>query len=638
MTTTKILSTVSALLVTGLLALQLQAAPSVQKAEASIMTTNATDWWDDRYGDGYLSNMSYSQDSLLSYKGWQYATYYNAERHVVVQRRELPDGQWQSLVLTDYTQTTNDNHNTISIGISPVDGRLHLAFDHHDDTLHYRQSSADVVNNPQDCHWDASLFGSVQDHLNHGTVSSLTYPRFAMAPDGTLIFEARLGQSGNGESWLWRYNNDGTWTETGKFIENTYDGGDANAYFFGIRFDINNRLHAAWVWRENFGGNSNHDIMYAYSDDHGSTWRNNSGSLVATTGSAFITLDDDVKVWDIPTDSGLINQEAMAVDLQGRVHILARRDIGGVNKQVHFWRDGNGTWIQSSTGINTRRWDNRSKIGFDSSGNVYAIMPSLQIASASAAKGYTDWTVVESRDSGRFHHSEPLIDYYAMRSGKDELYVYAQKGTVNSTSPDIAVIKYTLDGPAYSGWTLCAHEGQLCEFSATQEVRYGASGSYFAGSYTGSVACGNDSFGDPIPRVEKICEVYVNSGETVENWSFCAAEGETCRFPGTRNVRYGANDSYATGNYTHHVACDNATFGDPIRGTVKSCEININDWIYCAAEDQQCNFLGTREVRYGASGRYTTQILTDGTKCDNATFSDPIGDTVKACHYRKIED
>ncbi len=638
MTKRTFLCTASILLITGLSSLPAHAAPSVDKVEESIMTSNASTWWDDRYGDGYLNSMSYSQDSLISHNGWQYAAFYNSNRHVTVQRRQLPNGSWESAVLTDYTQTTNDNHNNISIGISPLDGRLHLAFDHHDDELHYRYSIADLTDNPSSHNWDASLFGNVQNHMNNGTISPLTYPRFITAPDGTLVFEGRLGQSGNGESWLWRYDNDGTWTEVGKFIENTYNGGDANAYFFGIHFDANNRLHAAWVWRENFGGNSNHDILYAYSDDHGSTWRNNNGSLVSTTGSTFITLDSNVKVWTIPTDSGLINQEAMAVDSQGRVHVLARRDIDGVNKQVHFWRDTDGTWIQNSTGINTKTWDNRSKIGFDSVGNVYAIMPNLQIASASAARGYVDWTVVDVQDNGRFRHSEPLIDYYNLKNGNDELYIYAQKGTGNSTSPDIAVIKYTINGSDFSGWTLCANEGQACEFSGTRDVRYGANGSYFTGTYTDSVACGNSTFGDPINGVEKVCEVYVNHGETVANWSYCAKEGESCRFPGTREVRYGADGNYANGTYSDTANCDNATFGDPIRGTVKSCEVNINDWIYCAAEGETCNFSDTREVRYGANGSYVTQTLTDGTACDNATFGDPIRGTVKACHYRKVQN
>lgn len=55
-------------------------------------------------------------------------------------------------------------------------------------------------------------------------------------------------------------------------------------------------------------------------------------------------------------------------------------------------------------------------------------------------------------------------------------------------------------------------------------------------------------------------------------WTFCANENATCSFTGTKLVRYGASSSYNYGIYTDGVACDNATFGDPIYGTVKTCD------------------------------------------------------------------
>ncbi|AJQ96587.1 BNR repeat-containing protein [Gynuella sunshinyii] len=556
---------------TTLVTMPVQSAPSVGKTEESIMTTDATTWWDDRYGDGYLSSMSYSQDSVISYGGWQYAAYYNHNRQVVIRRRQLPGGNWDSLTLSDYTQTENDNHNNISLGISPLDGRIHVSFDHHDSNLHYRLSVAGVANYPNSYSWNNALFSSVQSHLDNGTINPLTYPRFITAGDGTMIFEGRIGQSGNGESWLWRYNNDGHWTELGKFIENSYNGGDANAYFFGIQFDTHNRLHAAWVWRENFGGNSNHDIMYAYSDDYGRTWRNNAGRLVAVTGQSFITRDSDVKIWTIPTNSGLINQEAMVVDLQGRVHVLARRDIDGSNRQVHYWRDTRGQWSQMDTGIKTKIWDNRSKLAYDKDGNLYAIMPNIQIASASANKHYTDWTVVNLDDNSRYTHSEPLIDFYGLKQGRDELYVYAQKGTVKQTSGDIAILKYQLNGRPFQGWSLCANEGQQCEFSGTREVRYGYDGTYNSGTFTNATECNNSVFGDPIRGVEKTCEIQLNQDESALPWIYCAGENQTCQFQGIRTVRYGANGHYFYGQHSDGISCSNSAFGDPVSGEWKSC-------------------------------------------------------------------
>src|SRR5215467_5406670 len=43
------------------------------------------------------------------------------------------------------------------------------------------------------------------------------------------------------------------------------------------------------------------------------------------------------------------------------------------------------------------------------------------------------------------------------------------------------------------------------------------------------------------------------------------------------------------------IACDNATFGDPIVGTVKHCDYMdvASSWTFCANENQFCSFTGT---------------------------------------------
>jgi hypothetical protein len=58
---------------------------------------------------------------------------------------------------------------------------------------------------------------------------------------------------------------------------------------------------------------------------------------------------------------------------------------------------------------------------------------------------------------------------------------------------------------------------------------------------------------------------------TTATWTYCATEGGTCSFSGTRQVRYGANGIYATKTFTGSVLCSNSVFGDPVYGVVKSC-------------------------------------------------------------------
>lgn len=56
------------------------------------------------------------------------------------------------------------------------------------------------------------------------------------------------------------------------------------------------------------------------------------------------------------------------------------------------------------------------------------------------------------------------------------------------------------------------------------------------------------------------------------SWTRCATEGGTCSFSGTKQVRYGLNQTWVVKTLTGPVSCSNSTFGDPLQGTVKVCE------------------------------------------------------------------
>ena len=117
-------------------------------------------------------------------------------------------------------------------------------------------------------------------------------------------------------------------------------------------------------------------------------------------------------------------------------------------------------------------------------------------------------------------------------------------------------------------WSVCAAEGSSCAFAGTQEVRYGANGSYYYKTLTGGAACTNAVFGDPVYGVRKDCSLGPPS-----DWNFCASEGSTCAFAGTQQVRYGADGSYFYKTVTDSVACHNSVFGDPIYGVRKQCDV-----------------------------------------------------------------
>src|SRR3954468_23793643 len=107
--------------------------------------------------DGLVNNNSFQKNGLLTYKGYQYAAWYTADKRAVVARRVLGGGTW-STVQVGHTLKASDSHNVISMGVSKVDGRLHLNMDSHSDGFTYVKSVAGLMDNPSGLSWTAARF------------------------------------------------------------------------------------------------------------------------------------------------------------------------------------------------------------------------------------------------------------------------------------------------------------------------------------------------------------------------------------------------------------------------------------------------------------------------------------------------
>jgi len=369
--------------------------------------------------DGLVNNESFQQDAILTYSGYQYTTWYTADRSAVVARRQLPAGAWQKVVLP-HKLSADDSHNVISLGISPRDGRLHVAMDTHNTPVFYVKSAAGLVSSPP-ASWSLASFGAVQRNLDGVDLGNISYPQFIVTPDRRLQLSFRTGGSGNGSGELAEY--DGTWRKLGKWTSATgsYTGPNGvvsttrNMYLHGLTYDSRGRLHAAFTWREgntgvlcNSGGLTNHDTGYVYSDDMGRTWRSNSGAAVATP----IAVNQSLVVDPLDPNHGLMNQESQAVDSTGTPHVIISYVPGRFTQCVtsyaadrtrwartfHLTRTANGSWTKREVPVPPNA-TGRTRIVFDSSDNAYLIMPFGKIVAASKASGWTDWTTLFDRPS-----------------------------------------------------------------------------------------------------------------------------------------------------------------------------------------------------------------------------------------------
>ncbi|MFC5006811.1 family 43 glycosylhydrolase [Dactylosporangium cerinum] len=224
---------------------------------------------------------------------------------------------------------------------------------------------------------------------------------------------------------------------------------------------------------------------------------------------------------------------------------------------------------------------------------------------------------------------------YAYRTGGSTACGIAAFGG----DPAVGVLKSCyvapLGGP--SGWTQCGSEGGNCAFSGSNVVAYGANGAFVHRKLSGGTACSLAAFGgvDPIPGVAKAC--YLPPAGAPAGYTSCAGEGGTCTVSGGQRVIYGARGAFGTRWNTGSIACDNATFGDPIDGVVKGCYVRSGApagfGTACSGEGGTCSFGGFRTVAYGAAGQYAYRSFTGGTACTAAAFGgDPAFGVVKSCY------
>ncbi|KKA24122.1 hypothetical protein T310_1853 [Rasamsonia emersonii CBS 393.64] len=319
---------------------------------------------------------SFQQNAILSYRGWQYVCFYsNKDDRVsggpllVNISRRRPDGpspSWETLTFRDYEQTVDDGHNTISIGICAGDGTIHVSFDHHCDRLRFRVSIEGVANQPDAFSWTPALFGPTLHHLPSSTCPEslfreVTYPRF-LSVENDLLLAYRVGithsRAGAGSELLFKYTSTThEYTYLGQFLT----GQENSPYTNGIDY-AHGRIHVSGTYRHfieyegvhdpnstrhkaNAGPNgpeNNYNLFYAYSDDMGETFLNSEGQVLASLrqGESIYPDANGLIVFDIPMNSGIMNQEAQAVDRKGGFHVLNReREVW-----IHYYRRSTGQW------------------------------------------------------------------------------------------------------------------------------------------------------------------------------------------------------------------------------------------------------------------------------------------------------
>lgn len=309
-----------------------------------------------------INAVIFRKNSVTTFRGNQYAAFYDNDSKLVLAKRKLGSGIWQ-IHRTQFTGNTSDAHNSISLAI---DGRgfLHLAWNHHGTSLQYSRSLA-----PESLEFSDKLAMTGEKE------NKITYPEFYNLPNGNLLFLYRDGSSGKGNLALNRYDaNTHKWQ---RMQTNLIDGENKRSAYPQMTIDAKGTIHLSWVWRETPDVATNHDLYYAKSSDGGRTWHRSSGEKYDLP----ITAQSAEYVWRIPQNSELINQTSMTADSLGNPYIATYwRPAGTTTPQYQLVYFDGKNWKHSQisqrrtpftlSGLGTKRIPiSRPQIVVDSSRN-----------------------------------------------------------------------------------------------------------------------------------------------------------------------------------------------------------------------------------------------------------------------------
>lgn len=203
--------------------------------------------------------------SIVTFNNKQYAGFWNndATSHLELCSRILSSADWTCYAYdgtggrANISMSSNsiDDHRAIYLGVDP-DGFIHVVYDSHSTSLLYRTSTTAE---------DISSLTSTKS-MTGSNETQVTYTIFFRDRDGKLFFMFRGGSSGNGDHYLYSYDEAiTTWSAAagtstgGKFIDGKNSSPNTNPYISVPYVDSNNVAHFWWSW-ENSGVQD--DVVY----------------------------------------------------------------------------------------------------------------------------------------------------------------------------------------------------------------------------------------------------------------------------------------------------------------------------------------------------------------------------------------
>ncbi|WP_136482940.1 BNR-4 repeat-containing protein [Cognatitamlana onchidii] len=312
-------------------------------------------------------NISAHGDAVKAFGDYVFMTWYRGgkgDRHLMLSRYNKLTGVVATIEFphrhTGYQNQywIGESHNTCAVGISPLDGTIHLLYDMHAYSA-TKPSNGSLANDYFRYSYSVTNAATVSDNeftldkfvLDNGVVGdykhlrtpgnvaqsefvALTYPSFFLNDQGDLLFFMREGGNNNGMYKFSKYNAaTGTWGNFIDFNRLNAKSQPGITYNWGLYGDIkyvNGKIRIGFQRRSSNNNDKfqyQNGVYYAYSDDQsGATgWKNHKGESFSLP-----LLDADyIKVME-PGDY-------VATTQKNKVHIVGNFDWTVTeNEDIHI--------------------------------------------------------------------------------------------------------------------------------------------------------------------------------------------------------------------------------------------------------------------------------------------------------------
>ncbi len=412
------------------------------------------------YDYAYGPALSPHGDCIKTYKKYVFMTWYRGgklDRHVMLTRYNTETGTMKTIEFPhQHTGLkgkwwVGETHNTIAIGISPINGSIHMVYDMHaytntspfvNDYFRYSYSIGGAAELPdEDFTLDKFVKDPIDNDYRHCTMDGVrdashydrfTYPEFFLNDQNELFLKGRDGTSHDGALAFIKY--DASLSKWGRFkYFNALGAGSKgethNWSIYGSIKYVDGKIRAGFQRRLNNGSDKyqyQNGVYYAYSDDPtgASQWKNHKGEAMTLP----LVKAEEVLVYEpgdyVETTAQnkvhIVSGFDWTVTDNGDVHIISRvkDNENNITKYIHSYKpNGVSDFIISTdfTGAEAlyTSGDDVFVIGLNSSGRPFV----------DKVQGGTNlFTRVYEQTSGRrfrkgqVHISEGKLYYYLLEN------------------------------------------------------------------------------------------------------------------------------------------------------------------------------------------------------------------------------